>query len=90
VVALTTYVGVVGGQAIGGWNDGGRGREREREMAETEGRGWFFANFGSNFLHDQAMKSTHIYRKLKRIILSTQGKITTFDLVGRILTVGSK
>jgi len=48
--------------SVGGWNDGGRGREREREMAETEGRGWFFANFGSNFLHDQAMKSTHIYR----------------------------
>jgi hypothetical protein len=50
--------------SVSGWNDGGRGREREREreMAETEGRGWFFANFGSNFLHDQAMKSTHIYR----------------------------
>jgi len=50
--------------SVGGWNDGGRGREGEgeREMAETEGRGWFFANFGSNFLHDLAMKSTYIYR----------------------------
>jgi len=48
--------------SVGGWNDGERGRGREREMAETEGRGWFFANFGSNFLYDQAMKSTRIYR----------------------------
>jgi len=50
-------------RAVEGW----RGREEKWK----QGNGWFFAIFGSNFLHAQAMKSTLIYRRRMRVILST-------------------
>jgi hypothetical protein len=50
--------------------EGWRGREEKWK----QGSGWFFAIFGSNFLHAQAMKSTLIYRRQMRVILSTQGE----------------
>jgi len=44
-------------------NDGEREREREREKwQKTGGRGWFFVNFGPDFIPAQATKSTPIYR----------------------------
>jgi hypothetical protein len=56
---------------IGGWNGG----EREGEKtAETRQRSWFLADFGPAFLLPQIMKSTSIYRRWKRAILSTLEK----------------
>ena len=51
------------------------GRERERKKTtETGQKGWFLADFGPDFLLPQAMKSTCIYRRWKRAILSSPGK----------------
>jgi hypothetical protein len=49
---------------------------REENVGWVPGNGWFFffVDFGPHFLHAQAMKSTSIYRRWKRVILSTQGK----------------
>jgi hypothetical protein len=38
------------------------------------GGGWFFAIFGLDFLLPQTIKSTSIYRRWKRAILSTMEK----------------
>ena len=50
----------------------------EKEKAEKDGnkgeRLVFFVNFALNFLLPQAMKSTSIYRRWKRAILSSRGK----------------
>ena len=48
--------------------------EREKKVAETEKKLIFLANFGPDFLLPQAMKSTSIYRRWKRAILSTLRK----------------
>jgi hypothetical protein len=49
--------------------------ERERLAAEKNwGGGWFSPIFGPGFLLPQAMKSTSIYSRWKREIISTQGK----------------
>jgi hypothetical protein len=49
--------------------------ERGREKLQKRGqRGWFFADFGPNFLLPQARKSTSIYRRWKRAILFIPGK----------------
>jgi hypothetical protein len=51
----------------------------------------FLAYFGPNFLLPQAMKSTSIYRRWKKEILSTQGKnLLPLIQLGRIPTVSSK
>jgi len=54
-----------------GWNDGDR---EGQNWQKTKGSGWFFINFGPDFPHVQALKSTLICRRWKRIILSTKKK----------------
>jgi hypothetical protein len=61
-----------------GGGGGQRPRWREREerefVAEKEknrGGGLFFVNFGLDFLFHEGMKSTYIYRRWKRAIVST-------------------
>jgi hypothetical protein len=52
-------------------------RERERKetiIVETRENDWFLADFGPDFLLSQAMKSTSIYKRWKRAILSTLSK----------------
>jgi hypothetical protein len=62
----------------------------ERRKMETRGK-LFFVIFGPDVLLHQAMKSTSIYRRWKRAILSTQGKnFQPLIRLGRIPTVGSK
>jgi hypothetical protein len=46
----------------------------ERKITETGKNGWFLADFGSDFLLFRTLKSTSIYRRWKRAILSTLGK----------------
>jgi len=48
--------------------------EREENIGWEPGNDWFFADFRLHFLYAQAMKSTFIYRRWKRVILSTQEK----------------
>ena len=48
--------------------------EREKKVAETGKKLIFLAYFGPDFLLLQAMKSTSIYRRWKRAILSTLRK----------------
>jgi len=63
----------------------------EKKRRKTEGCGWFFVNFGLNFLLLQAIKPASIYRRSKRVIFSTQGKnFQPLIQLGRIPTVGSK
>jgi len=55
------------------------GRERESEERWQKRKnyveeGWFLADFGSDFNHPQAMKSTPIYRGWKGVILFTLRK----------------
>jgi hypothetical protein len=50
---------------------GTAGREKN---CKNGAKGWFLADFGPDFLLPQAMKSTSIYRRLKRAILSSPGK----------------
>jgi len=64
---------------VDGWNDGGG----ERSCWNGGCGNWFFANFGPYFLLLQAIKPTSIYRQWKRVISSTQGKISAIDSVGR-------
>ena len=66
---------------FGGW--GGREREGKRDCRNGAVRGWFFVNFGLDFLLPQAINSTSIYRRWKRAILSTQEKISAFDSIGK-------
>jgi hypothetical protein len=50
-------------------------RERERKNCRNGGqRGWFLANFGLDFLLSQTLKSTSIYRRWKRAVLSIPGE----------------
>jgi hypothetical protein len=49
-------------------------RERRQKKKKNRGGGWFFFDFGPNFLLPQAIKSTSIYRRWKRAILSTMEK----------------
>ena len=67
-------------------------RERGKEKLQKRGqRGWFLANFGSDFLLLQAINSASIYMWLKRVILSLQEKnFQPLIQLGRIPTVGSK
>jgi hypothetical protein len=53
----------------------GHGREikKREDCAETRKAG-FLPDFGTNFLFSHAMKSTSIYRRWKRAILSTLEK----------------
>jgi len=64
--------GVEAGGGSGWWLE--RREERGREKLQKQGNGgWFFVNFGLDFLLPQAMRSTSIYRSWKRAILSSQG-----------------
>jgi hypothetical protein len=57
-------------------------RNRRRKSAAGRGRkAGFLASFGPNFLLSQAIKSTVIYRRWKREILSTLGKLLALDSV---------
>jgi len=68
VVGLATCGGAGGGSSW--WLE----RQGEKKTAKTGQKGWFLADFGPDFLLPQAMKSTSIYRRLKRAILSSPGK----------------
>jgi hypothetical protein len=57
---------------IGGWNGGER--EGEKKLQKRGAGGWFLADFEPDFLLPRAMKSTSIYRRWKRAILSSPGK----------------
>jgi len=80
-------------RVVGGWR-GSDERDKELRVVSARGgklgRGWFFTYFGPNFLHAQAMKSTLIYKRLKRVILSTRKKFQPLIQLGTIPTVGSK
>jgi len=56
----------------------GRGRKKKKQKKKIcsgkREEGCFLAYFGPNFLLPQTMKSTSIYRRWKKEILSTQGK----------------
>ena len=52
---------------------GRRGEGKKRKL-QKPGRSWFFGLFWTRFLLFQAMKSTSIYRRWKRAILSTWRK----------------
>jgi len=53
--------------------------------------GWFSANFEFDFLLLQVINGASIYRRWKRVILSSQGnKFQPLIRLGRIPTVGSK
>jgi hypothetical protein len=69
-----------------------REKERRKELAANWGMTGFFTDFGPNFLHTQAMKSTFIYRRWKTVILSIQGKYFSpwFNLKGSQLLVQSR
>ena len=63
---------------------GERERERkEREIAKLGKMAGFLADFGSDFLLIQTLKSTSIYRRWKRAVLSTLRKISAIDSVGK-------
>jgi hypothetical protein len=72
VVGLATCGGAGGGSAWWLEPRGERGREKNYRTGQ---KGWFLADFGPHFLLHQAMKSTSIYRRWKRAILSSPGKI---------------
>jgi len=85
----TTYCGGAGGgEAGGGWNNGDgwwwpkATVEREEQLLRTRER-WFFPNFGYQSLLSQVMKSTSIYRRWKRTILSILGGNSALDSVGK-------
>jgi len=66
-------------------------RERDLLQKKLGRRLVFYFIFGPNFLLPHAMKSTSIYRRWKRAILSTQEKnFQPLIRLGRIPTVGSK
>jgi hypothetical protein len=60
--------------AVGGVVERERERRERTHCRKTGEGGWFFVNFGLDFLPLQAMKSTKIYRGWKRVILSTLEK----------------
>jgi len=75
-VVLASCGGAGGGEAGNGsdwWLERWEERGREKTV-ETGQRGWFLADFRPAFLLPQTMKSTFIYRRWKREILSTLGK----------------
>jgi len=45
-------------------------KKRERDVGWKNWEGWFLANFGLDFLHTQAMKSTVIFRGWRREVFS--------------------
>jgi len=70
-------VGIASCGAAGGGSGWWLERRREREIKNCKNggqRGWFLADFEPNFLLPQAMKSTSIYRRWKRAILSSLEK----------------
>ena len=77
MVGLATCSGASGGEASGGssWCLERRGEKGREKTAETGERDWFLADFGSDFLLPQAMKSTSIYRRWKRTIFSILEKL---------------
>jgi len=52
---------------------GERERERRQKKKKNRGGGWFFSDFGPNFLLPQAIYGDSIYRRWKRVISSTLG-----------------
>jgi len=74
---------------------GGEKEKRENSLQKqrkTEGGGWFFVNFELDFLFHEGMKSTSIYRRWKRAIVSTLEKTFSpwFSWEGSQLLVQSR
>ena len=56
---------------VGGWNGGER--ERGRNCRNRGSEGWFFSNFGPDFLLPQIINGASIYMRWKRVISFTPG-----------------
>jgi hypothetical protein len=57
-------------EGCGGQRSSGERKRRERDVGWKNWEGWFLANFGLDFLHTQAMKSTVIFRGWRREVFS--------------------
>jgi len=69
------YGGADGGEAGGGsgwWLERRGERGREKLQKRVSG-GWFFFNFGLDFLLPEAINGASIYRRWKRVISSSPG-----------------
>ena len=86
VVGMYTYGVAGGGEAVCGffwWLE--RQREGERNYRNGAVGGWFFVNFGPDFLLPQIINGASIYRRWKRVIPLSRGKISAIDSVGKDL-----
>ena len=67
-------VELVADKLVAAWLRVCNGGEREREGGRNREEAGFLAYFGPDLLLPQTLKSTFIYRRWKRAILSTLGK----------------